>query len=109
MIENFYTTYFTINRATWDIDTDNNPFSTETEVGTMYGHIQQAEAGLVQSLGLNFSNAYSIWCPVDTQVRAGDTLNSVAGLFSVKAVQKYNVGGNKHLQLVAQLDEVTGS
>lgn len=109
MIQDLFTTYFTINRATWTADEEGNAYSAESEVGTFYGHIQQVSPNKVASLGLTLTDPYSIWCPIDTQVKAGDTVVSVNGQFSVKAIQINNVGDNKHLQLVAQLDEVIGS
>ena len=109
MIQDFYNTYFTIKRAEWTTDDKENPYSTEIEVDDFYGQLQQASPELVESLGMNFTEAYSIWCPLDTNVKAGDTLFSVQGNFSVRAIQKYENGLNKHIQIVARLDEVTGS
>lgn len=109
-IESFYTVLFTINRQAWGTDGEGNPESTLEEVGTFNGHLQQARPELASNLGLSLTKAFSIWCPSTTSVLEGDILESVHGKFSVKAVQNNGfVGGNKHLELVVQLDEVNGS
>ncbi|MFA5050956.1 MAG: hypothetical protein WC499_02475 [Patescibacteria group bacterium] len=105
-IQDFMTKLFVIYRSVWATDEDGNSYSEEQEVGSFNGHIQQAQAEDIQNLALTFTKAFSIWCPVDTAVLEGDTLESVDGVYSVKAIQKYDTGGNTHLQLVVQVDEV---
>lgn len=104
MIENNYTTLFVTYRAVWTQLT-----SEEAEVGQFFGHIQEASTDLVVSLGLTLTKPYMIWCAVSEDVKAGDTLNSTYGKFSVKGVRKFELGTNRHLELVANLDEVVGS
>ena len=106
MINEFFTTLYVIKRASWLTDEENNPYSGLVEVDQFMGHIQQAQAELIQSLALSLTTAFTIWCPVDTLVLAGDILESVDGQYSVKAIQKNNVGSNKHLQLIVQYDGV---
>jgi hypothetical protein len=109
-INNFFTVLFTINRPSWGTDGSGNPESTLEEVGTFNGHLQQAQPELAVNLGLALTKVYTIWCPPDTAVRAGDSLESVHGRFSVKAIQDNGfVGVNKHLELVVELDEANGS
>jgi len=109
-ITDFFTTLFVIKRASWATDEDDNPYSEEVEVGQFMGHIQQASADLVQNLGMTLTSAFSVWCPLDSGIKAGDTLSSVGGVYSVKAIQKYEIGGNKHIEAVVRLDsEVLGS
>lgn len=109
MINEWFNKLFVIKRNTWLTDEYNNQYSEETEVGQFMGQLQQASAELVQNFALTFTTAYSIWCPLNTDVRVGDVLYSVVGNFSVKAVQKFENGINRHTEIVAQLDEVTGS
>ncbi|MFA6158894.1 MAG: hypothetical protein WC763_04730 [Candidatus Paceibacterota bacterium] len=109
MISDFYKTLFVVKRSVWTTDGSDNPYSEEQEVGQFMGHIQQAAPELVQSLGLSLTKSFSIWCPVDTDVREGDSLTSVQGVYSVRAVQQNAVGSNKHLQLVVMLDQISGS
>jgi hypothetical protein len=109
MINNFFDKLFVVSRASWTADEDDNPCSTETEVGQFMGHIQEASATLVSNLGMNLTKPFAIWCGIDEDVKAGDTLQSVDGRYSVKGTQRFDIGGNKHLQLVVQEDEIIGS
>lgn len=109
MINDFYQTLFVIKRNAWTEDEDGNAFSGLAEVAQFMGHIQQASADLVESLGLTFTKSFSIWCPVDTNLEEGDILETVQGNYSVKAIKKFDIGSNKHIQAVVQLDEVAGS
>ena len=104
-INDFFTILFVVTRPVWDTDKDGNSFSTPEEVSSFMGHIQQASPELIETLALNFSEANSIWCPLDTDVKAGDTLQSIKGAFSVKAIQKFDNGSNKHMQIVALKNE----
>jgi hypothetical protein len=106
MIQDFFTTEFAVKRMTWLTDDEDNKYSSDTLIGTFLGHIQQANINLVQSLGLTFTKTYSVWCPVDTNVREGDKLETETETYSVRAVQKNNIGCNKHLELIIELDEL---
>lgn len=106
MITDFFTTLFIIYRSEWMTDINGNAYSAEFNVGDFHGHIQQADASLVASLGLNLTNTYSIWCPVNTDIRNGDTIESADGQYSVKAIQLMAIGDNKHIQAIVQLDGV---
>jgi len=109
MISDFFTTLYVVKRSAWSTDEEGNPYSGEVEVGSFMGHIQDAQAELVASLGLTLTKMFTIWCPVSSSVLAGDTLESIQGIYSVKAIRTFNIGDNKHLEIVVQLDEVTGS
>ena len=101
-ISNFYKTTFTINRNSW---TNGATYSnsTETEIGTFLGHLQQASAELVANMNLNFTNTYTIWCSSASNVLVGDRLTSGGSDYSVKAIQdNTSVGANKHLELVVE-------
>lgn len=107
MIQDFYITPFTVKRASWTEDGEGNKQSAEITITTFSGHIQQANAELVQSLGLTLTKSFSVWCPLNTDVLEGDTLEASSGLYSVKAKQRNAVGDNKHLELIVQLDTIT--
>jgi len=102
MITDFYTTEFTNLRAVWTTDIEQNPYSEQEVVGQFNGHIQQASPEYAESLGLAFYKAYAIWCPLNTDIIEGDTLESDIGTFAVRAIMVYMVGTNKHLELVAE-------
>lgn len=74
MIKNFFKTYFEVRRPAWTTDDESNQYSQMHTLSQFYGHKQQASAELVQSLGLNFSKTFSIWCPSDTDVKEGDSI-----------------------------------
>jgi hypothetical protein len=109
MINDYFDKLFVIKRNSWLEDNEGNSYSILAEISQFMGHLQQADARLLQSLGLTLTNSYSIWCPFDTGILAGDILMSSYGNFSVKAIQKFDIGNNKHIQIVAQLDETVGS
>jgi len=102
MISNFYKTTFTIMRNSWtNGDTYSN--STETEIGTFIGHLQQATADLTENLNLNFTNRFIIWCNIDSGVAVGDRLTTGGKSYSVEAIQdNTSVGANKHLELMVE-------
>lgn len=109
MIEEFFTTLFTITRPIWKIDNLNNSYSEEEVITTFSGHIQQASAELAQNLALSFSKTYSVWCPVSTNILEGDTITTTTQIFSVRAIIDNAIGDNKHKQLVVQLESYQGS
>lgn len=75
-------------------------------MGSFSGHRQQASAELVQNLGLTYTKAFTVWCPVGTDVVEGDTIEAEDGKYSVRAVQLNGNGLNRHKQIVAELDLV---
>ncbi len=107
MISDFFTKTFTVKRASWLTDEYDNQYSEEVEVGSFLGHLQQANAQLAQTLGLNFTKTFTIWCPSDTDIREGDTVTSELISYSVRAIQVNNIGDNKHIELTVELDDVT--
>ena len=109
MIQDFFTKYFAVTRPSWSTDEEGNSFSTLVETSSFYGHIQQAQAEDTQSLGLTLTKPFVIWCDLDTDILEGDTIQSVDGYYSVKAIKKLLVGANKHLRIVVQEDEIIGS
>ena len=103
-IERFYTTTFTYKRMVWV-----NESSSEVVQGTFKGHIQQANAELVQSLGLCFTTAYTIWCSPDVVIQEQDKITDGTYTYSVRGINNrdYNIGSmNPHLQLVVERKEL---
>lgn len=100
MIERFYTTNFSVRRMVWSGDS-----SSEQSIESFMGHIQQAAAELSESMGLSFSKAFTIWCPVDTDIEDGDAVTDGEWLYTVKAVRENKVGINQHLEVVVERRE----
>lgn len=98
-IERFFTTQFTLQRMTWTGDS-----SAELAAGTsFYGHIQQTDNVLAESLGLRFTEAFTVWCPLTTSVQRDDRItDNLSRTYIVKFVQEYRVGNNTHLELVVE-------
>jgi hypothetical protein len=105
MIADFFTTSFSIKRAVWLTDGDGNKYSEEQIVETFSGHIQQATIELAQGLGISFTKAFTIWCPINTDVKEGDVLYTSAAAYSVRAKRENNIGDNRHIELTVELDE----
>lgn len=105
MIEKFFTTTFEVNRAEWKTDESSNQYSELVTIGTFLGHLQQASAQLAENLGLNMTKTFTIWCPVDTHVIEGDSIETYEAIYTVRAIQKNNTGVNQHLEIVVELDQ----
>lgn len=103
MITNRYTTQFANSRMVWS-----GEYSEIDDANVFYGHIQQVNAELSQSLALTFTKAYSIWCPLNTDVQAGDNLTSGGETYTVKAIKELAVGNNKHKQLFVEKQDLYG-
>lgn len=73
-IASWFNRTFAVRRSVWGVDGDLNPNSEEQEVSTLQGHLQQAQAELVQDLNLSMTKAFTIWCPPDSNVILGDRL-----------------------------------
>ena len=107
-IERFFTTTFTVLR---DVFTGSGASqnSSQSTIGTFKGQIQQADDELTENLGLAFTETYTIWCAVDTDVEEGDTLQSGNNSYSIRAINKrtYVTGRpqNQHLELVVELNK----
>ncbi|MEQ9135756.1 MAG: hypothetical protein RLO51_11145 [Thalassobaculum sp.] len=106
MISRHFTTTYSVTRSEWTTDGEGNPYSTEESVGTFPGHIQQARAELVQNLGLTLTKSFTVWCPVDADVKAGDTITDGTTTYSVRAAQLWSLGTNPHLKLIVEQDDV---
>ena len=102
-IERFFTTTITNTRMTWSDES-----SAEAAVGSFSGHIQQAVPEHAQLVGEAWGQTFLVWCPIDTDVEAGDSLTiatgNYAGTYNVKNVMTNAVGNNQHLELTAIKD-----
>lgn len=97
MINDFYTTQFTVSSMIWYED------SSELETSlTFMGHIQRMSPELSENLGLTFTKACVIWCPLSTQVQAGDVLTAGLYQYNVRATKEFAMGGNSHLELFVE-------
>jgi len=78
--------------------------SSKSSIGTFNGHIQQANPQLAETLGETWSNIFSIWCALGTDVQEGDELTVASGNYAdtyhVRQIQKNATGNNEHLELV---------
>lgn len=109
MIEKFYTKTATNYRQVWSEDEDIFS-SAETEIGTFKCHIQQASPALIENLGLNFTNTFSIWCAVGTDVIKGDRLEIASATYEVREMQdNSHAKGNPHLELICERGTELGS
>ena len=106
MLDQHFTTEFTVRRSVWTEDEDDNKYSEEQVIGTFLGHIQQAQADLVQNMGLSLTRPYKILASLNTDIVSGDTVESNDGMYSIKAIKKVELGLNPHLVLVVQQDTV---
>lgn len=72
------------------------------------GHIQQARPEHAEAIGEAWAQTFLVWCPVNTDVQAGDTLTiasgNYTGTYSVKNKQTNSTGANKHLELTVIKD-----
>jgi hypothetical protein len=101
MIDDFYTTEFTVTRNEIDED-EYGYYSDSTQVGTFYGHLQQATQEMIERFGMNYQTAYAIWCSTDTDVKIGDTLEDDTRTYTVSAIQTNDLGNNPHLKLAVE-------
>lgn len=99
MIKRFFKQTFTNSRGAYEADIDGNKKSSLSEVGSFSGHRQQASQDLVERFNLSFQTAFSIWCPVDTDVKIGDVVDEGGYRFTVRGIQENNYGRNQHLEL----------
>lgn len=97
MITGFYTTTFTVKRMVYT-----GAKSALSTIGTFSGHIQQLAQEKVAELAGALKVSHSVWCAVDTDVNLGDQLTAGSDVYSVRAIQKNNVGNNTHLELLVE-------
>jgi hypothetical protein len=105
MIDRFYTTSVDVSRMALQPDGESTAL---TVVGTISCHVQQARVEFAQQVGEAWGRTFIFWCPVNTDIKSGDTLTiasgAYAGTYNLSDVQINAVGRNQHLQCVAIKD-----
>ena len=96
-IANFYTTTFTREEFEY---TDNK--SVLVEATGFIGHIQQAQPDVIQFFEGKFALTHIIWCDIDTVINEGDVVTAGGVDYTVKSIQKNNIGSNKHLEVYVE-------
>ena len=99
MIERFFTDTFTVKGQVWTTDANGNEGSELVTKTTFLGHIQQASSEMIERYNMNFQTAYSIWCPVDTEVDISDIIEDDFYRYSIRGIKIHNQGNNSHLEL----------
>ena len=103
MIEKRFTETFTVFRQGWSTNLEGFKVSTEQEIGTFNGHLQQADEELSQYLGLHITDAFTLWCPPDTNVKLGDKVKRGGEHYGVRLIQDNGfVGRNTHLEIALE-------
>lgn len=103
MIADFFTKTVTVYRQQWQEDESFGDYQAESEVATFLGHVQQARnPELVQELGLSYSKAFMLWCPLDSDIKDGDRVEIDSISYTVRATGEHAVGSNTHLSLVIE-------
>src|SRR6056297_2232039 len=98
-IKRLFTETIAVTRMVWSGNT-----SSQSLMGSFSGHIQQASPDLAETLGETWSQVFSIWCALGTDVEEGDKLVVASGNYAdtyyVQQIQKNATGVNEHLELV---------
>lgn len=101
-IERFFTKSAVVLRMA-EGEEDGHYIQQESEVGTVAGHLQQADAELVAQLGLSLTQAFTFWCGVSEDIQEGDKLRIESVLYGVKAVMRVDASPrNPHLEIVLE-------
>lgn len=74
-------------------------------VGTFSCHIQQAQPQFAQQLGETWGLVFKLWCALETDIKAGDTVvlaaGSHPGTYNVRNVQRFVFNeADDHLELI---------
>jgi 2-phospho-L-lactate guanylyltransferase (CobY/MobA/RfbA family) len=97
MIDTYYTTEFTNTRLEWYEEE-----AEYTEQVSFNGHIQQLNAEDAESLGMNWTISYRIWCDIDTDVIVGDVLDDGSNKYTVRSIKNLNLGRQPHLEVYVE-------
>lgn len=109
MINNFYNKSFLVLRDVWKTDEDENEYTEQEEIGTVQGHLQQANQEMIERFGLNFQTSYSLWCDVNSDIKISDQLENEDYKFTVRAIQINDYGFNPHLEILLDGGLIQGS
>lgn len=97
MISRNFTTEFSNSRMVWYGE------SAEMDDSLGFkGHLQQVSGEVAESLGISYTKAFQIWCPINTDVVEGDELTSGSDTYNVKAIKTLNLGRNPHKQVFVE-------
>lgn len=97
-IQRWYTTQFTLKRQVFSNDS-----SALVAQDSFDGQIQQeTDERFTQQLGLRFTKAFSIWCPLATDVQEGDRIESGGVTYDVRFVEDRTIGKNSHKHLLVE-------
>ena len=92
-IDRFFTILVAVTRMHWHDES-----SSETTVGSIYGHVQQAQPDYVEQLGEVWGRVFILWCDKAEDLLAGDTLTissgDYSGTYSVKSIQLNATGSH---------------
>ena len=98
-IKRLFTETVAVTRMVWSGNS-----SSQSSIGSFKAHIQQATPDLAESIGETWSQVFSIWCALGTNVEEGDKLVVASGNYAdtyyVQQIQKNATGVNEHLELV---------
>ena len=102
-IDKYYTKTFSVNRMVQDAG---EKWGQELGViGSFNGHIQQISRELTETLKSQFNLTHMIWCSLDEDVEVGDVLTEGSNTYSIKAIDRKELGANKHFELLAEKKE----
>lgn len=100
MLKDKFKTYYRNKRMVWY-----DEFAEQDDELGFYGYQQQMVADVAQSLGLSYTQAFTIWCAVDDDVLEGDEIENEDTLetFYVKAIKHLlDSKNNSHKQLFVE-------
>lgn len=93
-ISNFYTT--TLTRKELEYTGTKSVYVTAT---SFVGHLQQASPDVIQFYEGKFAITHIVWCAVDTSINEGDKITTGGVDYTIKSIQKNNIGANEHLEV----------
>ena len=102
---NWFNTTLTLTRDQWVTDNEGNKTHSEkSEVGTIKGNLQQADAKQAELLNLTFGKTYNFYTRPDEDIKEGDTLKDGDDVYKVEGVRKYEHPRmkNAHLKVILQ-------
>ena len=100
-ITSYFTKTFQVFRQVWS-----NESSSEVEKTSFSGHIQHTNSDEAENqVGIAYTRAFTIWCPIDTNLMIGDRVVDEDGKeYNIKFIQKNDNGSNQHLEASVELD-----
>ncbi|MFW6173525.1 MAG: hypothetical protein ACOC5T_07265 [Elusimicrobiota bacterium] len=102
-MKDFFTYTATVKRQVVKTDDDGNKYSELTdEENEIEGHLQQASPERAETMKMDFTKTFIFWAGVDEDLNVGDTIEINSEDYSVKAIQKNEVGSNQHLEAIIQ-------